>query len=94
MFQNLILAFLTLCVVAISTIANPIENDNLNPDDFYQGDIKLTPEEQNNQRSGRLGTLNTRARWPKDSRGRVIIPYTIQASSGYSKKCCINQKTF
>lgn len=70
--------------VAISTIANPIENVRYNSEDLFQGDILLTPEQEEPQRSGRLGLKNEAYRWPKNSQGRVIVPYTIQASAGYS----------
>lgn len=80
--------FLFIQVLLLSILAllnaNPIDTDG-EYGDKYQGDIVLTPEQEqqlNNGRSGRTGILNLNARWPKTN-GRAKVPYVI--SSIYSE---------
>jgi hypothetical protein len=68
------------------------ENINIEDEDLFQGDILLEPEQRewilandSDDISKRTGLLNEEQRWPKDSRGKVIVPYVIQKSD-YSMK--------
>jgi hypothetical protein len=57
--------------------------------DKFQGDIVLTPEQKalvsGTTRGSRTGLLDKKYRWPKNSFGKVILPYTFQSSAGFSK---------
>lgn len=81
-------------VIALLPILNalPVSDERGSPLEFgdnFQGDIILTPEQEDiingNTRGARTGLLNTRSRWPKNSSGYVIVPYTFQSASGFSK---------
>jgi hypothetical protein len=71
-----------------------VENEhskNLEYGDHFQGDIDLSPEQdqafnsdENFGKGGRTGQLSTSYRWPKNSQGYVIVPFVIHAQSGYS----------
>jgi hypothetical protein len=72
-----------------------VENDdfkNLEYGGHYQGDIHLSPEQEeafkpdtNSGKVGRTGQLSTSYRWPKNSQGFVLVPFVIHAQSGYSR---------
>lgn len=58
-------------------------------EEFFQGDIKLTDEQRDlmsNQREGRTGVRDIVVRWPKTKSGLVIIPFTIDINSGYTRR--------
>lgn len=66
----------------------PIELNETSTDDFFQGDILLTDEQQVILKSGmmlRTGTKKVASRWPKNRNGLVIIPYTFRGDSGFNK---------
>jgi hypothetical protein len=84
--------FLVLPVFHAVPISDEVteERSQLEFGDKFQGDIILTPEQEEqfdkNSKSSRTGLRNARYRWPKNSAGQVVVPYTIQGSSGYCKK--------
>jgi hypothetical protein len=92
------LIVLAIILIVPALIAAPISEDEteessaLEFGDKFQGDIVLTPEQEElineaeNSKTSRTGLLSARYRWPKNSAGQVIVPYTFQASSGFSKK--------
>jgi hypothetical protein len=90
----LIAAFAILSTVSAFPIADRDydERSELEFGDKFQGDIVLTPEQEElingegNHKGSRTGLSRTQFRWPKNSAGQVIVPYTFQASSGFSKK--------
>lgn len=57
--------------------------------DKFQGDIVLTPSQEEmfngTGKGSRTGLLDTRYRWPKNTAGQVIVPYTFLSSAGFSK---------
>jgi hypothetical protein len=57
--------------------------------DKFQGDIVLTSSQEEmingTEKGARTGLLSLRSRWPKNNAGQVIVPYTFQASAGFSK---------
>lgn len=62
---------------------------------FFQGDIDLEPDQEEAlfsndtevslDESTRTGLLAQHYRWPKNSKGQVVVPYTISSNAGYSK---------
>lgn len=70
----------TLLCSLVALNGNPIDLNQQEYGDKFQGDIVLTPEQESEGtlvgRNGRTGTVNTRVRWPKVN-GRVIVPYVI-----------------
>lgn len=76
----------TLLCFLMALNGNPIDLDQQEYGNKFQGDIVLTPEQESEGtlegRNGRTGTTNTNVRWPKVN-GRVIVPYVID--SVYSK---------
>lgn len=90
-----VVLFFIACVLVLpqSSIASPIINElekNFELGSYFQGDIELTPEQEaaafdstDGGRNGRTGLLSSSSRWPKNSAGKVIVPYII--SSVYSK---------
>lgn len=69
------------------------EERKVNPEEFaneFEGDIVLRDTEIT--RSGRNGLTDTSKRWPKDNKGQVTVPYTIQGD--YSKKHVKSRKRF
>jgi hypothetical protein len=88
--------FLIAFVSVFATInALPISEDDagerskLEFGDEFQGDIVLSPEQEQilngNSKGSRTGLLNKSNKWPKNSAGQVVVPYTFQAASGFSK---------
>jgi hypothetical protein len=57
--------------------------------DKFQGDIVLTSSQQEmisrTGKGARTGLIDLAKRWPKDYYGQVIVPYTFNASDGFSK---------
>lgn len=72
----------------------PVANDDTNArsplefGDKFQGDIVLTPEQDeiisDTGKGSRTGLLSIRYRWPK-SGGHVQVPYVYRASAGFCK---------
>lgn len=57
-------------------------------EEFYQGDIELSDVQKNlmtNHRQGRTGVRSVVMKWPKNENGIVVIPYSINERSGYTK---------
>lgn len=84
--------FIIVCVVVSQLNSNPIESSErpiLGHENLFQGDIKLTEEQQDiidgKVKVGRTGMLDTRNHWPKNSRGIVEIPYQINPNAGFSE---------
>lgn len=83
-------------VVFFVTIdANPIlnlqEKKLFESEDKFQGDIVLTKDQEENffkppGKGPRTGLSAEFYRWPKNSNGFIILPYTIKESAGFSKK--------
>lgn len=65
---------------------NSIENPSSQFEEFFQGDIVLTPEQKEilqpdspdkSSKGTRTGLINVFNRWPKNGQGYVIVPYYI-----------------
>jgi hypothetical protein len=82
-----ILIINVLCVLSLMNAA-PVEESVGEYGNHYEGDIILTPEQEEaiekNGRDGRTGIIDTRRRWPKVN-GLVYMPYVIDSQSGYCK---------
>lgn len=87
---------MSLILTSVFINGNPI-NDNINlksqisPEEWgehFQGDLQLSLQQTNDlNRGSRTGIIDTRYKWIKSSNGKVVIPYIIDANSGYSKNC-------
>lgn len=55
--------------------------------DKFQGDIVLTSNQEEffNGKVPKTGLLSLAKRWPKNSLGQVVVPYTFNAAAGFSK---------
>lgn len=69
--------------------SHPIEvqNDDSIYGRYYQGDIKLTPAQEEalnaNSRGGRIGTVHASWLWQKTN-GIVVVPYSFESGFGKS----------
>lgn len=86
-----------LCLILTSVCinGNPINKDidlksERSPEewgDHFQGDLELSEQQLSNlKRGAKTGIIDARYKWIKGSNGKVVIPYIINADSGYSKK--------
>jgi len=68
---------------------NDVEDDN-----NFEDDMILTPEQKEFFRHDlddeavddpieRVGRLDLKYRWPKNAKGKVVVPYTIDENSGF-----------
>lgn len=80
-------------------ITHPEARASLEYGHFFQGDMNLTPEQEQFYASNssnddedtgesyglltRTGIINTKYRWPKDASGKINVPYKIDSAAGY-----------
>lgn len=55
-----------------------------NPPGLYQGDIKLTPEQEKLSLDPNTVLINTARHWRINLEGFVVIPYIFDPEAGYS----------
>jgi len=94
--KNLILPFAVLFVFNHPIASSPIiGRDGIGMfGDKYQGDIKLTDAQAivlldsniSSSQSVKTGWTWEGFRWPKNSHGHVIVPYTINCAEGFSPR--------
>lgn len=72
-------------------VGNEERGKNLELGKFYQGDMKLEPEQlaallrnetEQTQVESRTGLLSENYRWPKNMEGKVVVPFLTE---GFSK---------
>jgi hypothetical protein len=84
---------------SVEFIVHPKAARSLENGNFFQGDMKLLPEQEkfftssdNDEEDNddeeyglftRTGIINTKYRWPKNSEGHVVIPYKIDEAAKY-----------
>lgn len=58
---------------------NKLESDEVDYREMekYQGDMILTDEQNNGFKMLRIGLKDESYRWPKNEKGKVIVPYLI-----------------
>lgn len=71
-------------------IATDNVNTSLEMGNFFQGDIKLLPEQKElflsqDDLVSRTGLLLKHQRWPSSEEGFIIVPFTFPKSSDYCK---------
>lgn len=80
-----------LVVLVIQVTATPIQPGVGIFGNKFQGDIKLTKEQEDALKGGsegaapNTGWTHESFRWPKNAQGQVIMPYTINPSAGFCK---------
>lgn len=84
-------------IIIVSIVVSQLNSNPIEPlgrstfgfENLFQGDIKLTEEQQDildgKVKTGRTGMLDRSKLWPKNSRGIVEIPYQVNPNAGFSE---------
>jgi hypothetical protein len=56
-----------------------------NPSDMYQGDIKLTPDQEEMMKDRNTGVIDTASQWRMNLEGFVEVPIIFDPAANYSK---------
>lgn len=79
---------IALCIFVVISMAHSLPFvDFRSPEEIgghFEGDMELTLD-QTVSINRMAGLINTQRRWLKNPTGQVIVPYSIQATSFYSR---------
>jgi hypothetical protein len=71
--------FLLFCLIAVES--SPL----LGKFDYPVDDVRYTKEQEEAIKNPNTGWIGSRGRWPRNLQGKVMIPYEIDRTVGYSE---------